>query len=278
MGIVNLTDDSFFARSRCHDTSAAMSRIELLLEEGADIIDIGACSTRPGSVAVGAEEEWRRICPLLKELKSDFPDLRLSLDTCWSSVVMKAYDLVGDFMVNDISSGEDDAEMLAVVGNLGLQYIAMHKRGNPGNMQDLTDYEDVTKEVSDYFREFSIRAREAGVRDWILDPGFGFAKTIEQNYRLLDDLDRIAAAASEGCSGRGGRRVLVGVSRKSMIYKPLGLAPEDCLSATQAVHMAALMKGADILRVHDVKEARQSVSLYYIMNQSFIQPGSKLLR
>ena len=264
MGIVNLTDDSYFAQSRCQDPEAALSRIGMLLDEGADIIDIGACSTRPGSKAVGADEEWKRLEPVLSAVACRFPDITLSIDTYWSSVVQNAYDLIGDFIVNDISAGEDDPDMLKIVGKLGLQYVAMHKRGNPENMQYLTDYKDVTEDVIYYFREFAVRADDAGVRDWILDPGFGFAKTVEQNWQLLRDLGEILRFAQNDGSSQGGRkrRCLVGVSRKSMIYKPLGIAPEDSLPATQGAHMLALMNGADILRVHDVKEARQVVTLF----------------
>ena len=263
MGIVNLTDDSYFAESRCSGTDAAIRRIGQLVSDGADIIDIGACSSRPGSVPVGADCEWERLEPVLKEVKASFPGLRISIDTYWASVVEKAYSLIGDFIVNDISAGEDDPLMLSTVGRLGLEYIAMHKRGTSVSMSSLVDYDDVTSEVIRYFRDFAIKADNAGITEWILDPGFGFAKTVEQNYRLLADLPEIAAALRENGLAP---RILVGVSRKSMIYKPLDSSPADVLPATQAVHMAALMKGADILRVHDVKEARQTVSLFEIMD------------
>lgn len=252
MGILNLTDDSFYSASRCADVDAAVSRVAAMLDEGADIIDIGACSTRPGSQPVGADQEWMRLEPVLKALKRYFPDIRISIDTYWSSVVQRVYDLIGEFIVNDISAGEDDSEMLPLVGRLGLTYIAMHKRGTSATMQDMCDYDDVVHEVAEYFRNFSVKAERLGVKDWIVDPGFGFAKTIEQNYRLLGALEDIC----------GDRRVLVGVSRKSMLYKPLGITPEEALSATQALHMAALIKGADILRVHDVKETVQTRLIY----------------
>ena len=252
MGILNLTDDSFYSASRCADVDAAVSRVAAMLDEGADIIDIGACSTRPGSQPVGADQEWLRLEPVLKALKQNFPNIRLSVDTYWSSVVRRVYDLIGDFIINDISAGEDDPEMLPTVGSLGLSYVAMHKRGTAATMQDMCDYEDIVHEVGEYFRDFALKAEKHGIKDWVLDPGFGFAKTVEQNYQLLNGLERI----------RGNQRVLVGVSRKSMIYKPLGITPEEALSATQALHMAALIKGADILRVHDVKEAVQTRLIY----------------
>ena len=188
MGIVNLTDDSYFAESRCSGTDAAIRRIGQLVSDGADIIDIGACSSRPGSVPVGADCEWERLEPVLKEVKASFPGLRISIDTYWASVVEKAYSLIGDFIVNDISAGEDDPLMLSTVGRLGLEYIAMHKRGTSVSMSSLVDYDDVTSEVIRYFRDFAIKADNAGITEWILDPGFGFAKTVEQNYRLLADL------------------------------------------------------------------------------------------
>ena len=254
MGIVNITDDSYFSESRCADVQAALSRIEELLGEGADIIDIGACSTRPGSVPVGADEEWRRLEPVLKAVKERFPGLVVSIDTYWASVVEKAYDLIGPFIVNDISAGEDDPQMLPTVGRLGLQYIAMHKRGTPENMQLHTDYADVVGEIVEYFDRFAEKAEAHGITDWVADPGFGFAKTIEQNYEVLRNLSRL----------RG--KVLVGVSRKSLIYKYFGITPEEALPATQVLHLAALQNGADILRVHDVAEAVRTVRLYRLLS------------
>ncbi len=258
MGIVNLTDDSYFAQSRCVSVPAALERISLLIEEGADIIDIGACSTRPGSLPVGADEEWRRLEPVLKAVRERFPDVVISIDTYWSEVVRKAYDLMGDFIVNDISAGEDDPQMLPAVGELGLRYIAMHKRGAPENMQDCADYDDVTRAVVEYFESFASKAAVHGIKDWILDPGFGFAKTINQNYELLRNLSDLSNLAAKP-------RILVGVSRKSMVYRYLGITPEESLPATQVLHLAALQNGADILRVHDVAEARRVVSLYRLL-------------
>ena len=264
MGIVNLTDDSYFAASRCVDVAAALKRVSLLLEEGADIIDIGACSTRPGSVPVGAEEEWRRLEPVLKAVKEAFPHVRLSIDTYWASVVRNAYDLIGDFIVNDISAGEDDPDMLPTVGELGLTYVAMHKRGTSQIMQQMTDYQDVVAEVKSYFDDFSAKADSFGIKDWILDPGIGFAKTIEQNYELIRRLGEFKEMSP---SGGKSPRVLVGVSRKSLIYKYFNISPEESLPATQVLHFAALQNGADILRVHDVSEAVRTLSLYRILSK-----------
>ncbi|MBQ7899278.1 MAG: dihydropteroate synthase [Bacteroidales bacterium] len=259
MGIVNLTDDSYFAESRCANVQAAIDRIAGLVAEGADIIDIGACSTRPGSLPVGAEEEWRRLEPVLAAFRSNFQNVTLSIDTYWASVVEKAFGLLDSFIVNDISAGEADPDMLPTVGRLGLKYVAMHMRGTPENMQQLTDYKDVVEDVLDYFKKFSKKAEIHGISDWILDPGFGFAKTLEQNYALMRGLEKIKSEMSP-------RPILVGLSRKSMIYRFLGITPEESLPATQALHMAALERGADILRVHDVAEAVRTVSLFKMLS------------
>lgn len=253
MAIVNLTDDSYFAESRCLDVEAALGRISVLLDEGADIIDVGACSTRPGSMPVGEEEEWRRLEPVLKSVRERWPDIQLSIDTYWSSVVRKAYALVGDFIVNDISAGTIDPQMLPTVGELGLTYVAMHIKGTPETMQAMADYQDVTAELVSYFSEFAMKSEIFGVKSWVLDPGFGFAKTIAQNYELIRNLAEF---------NRFGRPVLVGVSRKSMIYKRFNITPEESLPATQVLHMQALINGASILRVHDVAEARRTIDIY----------------
>ena len=257
LGIVNLTDDSYYAPSRATTCEAFLDRVRRMAAEGADIIDIGACSTRPGSQPVGAEEEWRRLEPALKALRGVFPDLRVSVDTYWASVVERVYDCIGPFLVNDISAGAYDAAMLPLVGRLGLPYIAMHLRGTPETMQSLTGYpKGVTAEVLRYFRAFAKRAAKAGVTDWILDPGFGFAKTVEQNWTLLDELDKLQVLQMP---------ILVGVSRKSMIYKRFGITPEESLPATQVAHLLALQRGATYLRVHDVAEARRTVEIYSMM-------------
>ncbi len=264
MGIVNITDDSYFAESRCLDGQSvdkAVERTGRLLEEGADIIDIGACSTRSGALQIGPDEEWRRLEPVLRALSGEFPSARISIDTYWSSVVERAYGLIGSFTVNDISAGEDDPKMLPLVGKLGLPYIAMHKKGTPGTMQSLCSYppshreglSDVSCAVSDYFDAFALRAKEYGITDWVMDPGFGFAKDLEQNWTLMREMDKIL---------KPGHKTLVGVSRKSMIYRMFGITPEESLPATQALHMAALDKGADILRVHDVAEAVRTVRIW----------------
>ena len=253
MGIVNLTDDSYFAQSRCADVDSTLCRVARMVDEGATIIDIGACSTRPGSQPVGPKEEWRRLERILVPVREAYPDLKISVDTYWAEVVSKTYDSIGDFIVNDISAGEDDPMMLPLVGKLGLRYVAMHKRGNPQTMQSLTEYDDVVGDVLSYFKSFSEKALQFEINDWVLDPGFGFAKTIDQNYEVLSRLDEFEIL---------GKPILVGISRKSMIYKMLGISPEESLPATQALHLKALQQGADILRVHDVAEAVQIIALY----------------
>ncbi len=257
MGIVNVTDDSFYEASRCMrdgklDVQEVVGRVGVMLGEGADIIDVGACSTRPGSESVDADEELRRLEQVLRAVWAAYPDVVLSVDTFRASVVERVCALAEGkkFIVNDISAGEDDPEMLPLVGKLGLQYIAMHKRGKPSEMQGLCDYGDVVEDVLQYFKEFGEKAERFGIRDWILDPGFGFAKTLEQNYELLKELRRFVAL---------GRPVLVGVSRKSMIYRLHGITPEESLAQTQVLHYEALRAGAAILRVHDVAEAVRTV-------------------
>lgn len=259
MGIVNLTDNSYYPASRMlnaeglPDIPSIIDTVGRMIEEGTGIIDIGACSTRPGSDPVGEEEEWRRLCPVIKAIRKEFPKVPVSIDTYWASVVQRAFDTIGTFYANDISAGEDDPLMLSTVGKLGLPYIAMHKRGTPKTMQSLCEYEDVTDNIVQYFRDFEKKAADAGIKDWILDPGFGFAKTIDQNYELLKNMERFEEF---------GRKTLVGISRKSMIYRLFGITPEEALPQTQVLHFEALRKGADILRVHDVAEAVRTITIY----------------
>lgn len=263
MGIINITDNSYFAESRCLNTAGnddlgrIVSRAAQMIEDGATILDIGACSTRPGSDPVGESEEWRRLEPALKAIRQEFPEIAISVDTYWPSVVRRTFDTIGPFIVNDITAGEGmydkSDEMLRAVAELGLPFVAMHMRGNPKTMQSLTEYDNVTAEVLDYFRQFASKAEAEGVKDWILDPGFGFAKTIEQNYQMLRELDHFAEL---------GKRILVGMSRKSMIFRKFSITPEESLPATQVLHYKALCLGADILRVHDVAEAVRTVALY----------------
>ena len=261
MGIVNLTDDSFFAGSRnlradgTFDEELFRGRIVNMLESGADILDLGACSTRPGSDSISEEEEWKRLDPALKILASEHSGVMVSIDTFRPSVVSRAFDIIGPFIVNDVSGGCE--EMWSLLGRLGLSYIAMHTRGTPKNMQSLTDYDNVTETVREFFVEIAEQADRHGVKDWILDPGFGFAKTVEQNWQLLREMSVLQ---------KFGKEILVGLSRKSFLFRPLGITPTEALPATQVADFIALQNGADILRVHDVAEAVRTVKLYRLLN------------
>lgn len=235
MGIINLTPDSFFPDSRCSVQDAA-ARIARMLDDGADIIDIGAVSTRPGAGDVGTEEEWRRLSPVLPMLEG----VRFSVDTTSAEIVRRVFREAGPFIVNDISAGEDDPEMLPAVAGLGLEYVAMHKRGNPRTMDSMCAYpRGVVDELTGYFRNFADRAEAMGIRNWVLDPGFGFAKTEEQNLELLERLGEFKAL---------GRPILVGIADKRFTHGDTG-----------KYHRIALRNGADILRVHDVAAAKKLV-------------------
>lgn len=271
MGIVNITDDSYFSGSRFladgrADLRAVRARIRQMIDDGADIIDVGASSSRPGAEPISAEEEWARLEPVVRLFAREFPETPLSIDTYRSDIARKANDIVAPqaivsqpLIINDISAGEDDPAMLGTVAGLGLGYIAMHKRGTPSQMTGMCGYpRGVVQEVAEYFDAFADRARMAGLRQWVIDPGFGFAKTLDQNYELLAGLERLCAT---------GQEVLVGVSRKSMIYRLLNISPEESLAPTQVVHLAALQKGASILRVHDVAEAAQTIEIYRKLNE-----------
>lgn len=260
MGILNITDDSFYEESRLLRVDGTLDEIALrykirqMLLSGVDIIDVGACSTRPGSKGVGADAEWARLSAALPVIKEEAPKTLISIDTYHASVVEKVYSLIGTFMVNDISAGRMDKKMLGAVGQRGLPYIAMHMRGTPETMAGLTDYKDgIVNEVKNFFMDFAFKADAAGIKDWYLDPGFGFAKTISQNYTLMQHLDILQELL---------RPIVVGISRKSMIYNLLGQTPDDVLAPTQALHMVALERGASILRVHDVGTARHTLVLY----------------
>lgn len=252
MAIINATEDSFFAGAR----NAGSAEIERALNEGADIIDIGACSTRPGAVPVGVEEEWHRLRNALAAVRQLDADIPVSVDTFRAEIARRALNEGAD-IVNDISGGMMDSAMDSVVAAAGAPYVIMHMRGTSQTMQSLTDYSDeggVTAAVMDFLARRISELESMGVKDIIIDPGFGFAKTVEQNYRLLSDLRVIGSALQ--------RPMLVGLSRKSMFYKPMGLTPDDVLPATCAANLLALQNGASILRVHDVAAARQVSRLY----------------
>lgn len=250
MGIVNVTPDSFFAQSRCTTETAIVERAGQMIADGADCIDVGGCSTRPGFPVATEAEEYQRLAHALQVIRKHFPAVPLSVDTFRAGIVERLYEQFGAFIVNDISAGEEDAAMTATVARLQLPYIAMHKRGNPQTMQQLTDYTDVAVEVKDYLQHKLTALHAQGVAQVIIDPGFGFAKTVEQNYALLRSLRDFTTL---------GTPLLVGISRKSLLWKLLDSTPGEMLCATSAVHLYALLHGANILRVHDVKEARQIV-------------------
>lgn len=267
MGIININSNSFFKESRFTNSAAIEKRIHSMIEDGADIIDLGACSTRPGSTPITAEEEWDLLKDALNVIKNNFTtsNIRFSIDTFRSEIVKRAYGEIGDFIVNDISAGEDDINMLKLVGELKLNYIAMHKRGTPENMQELTNYPNgVVNEVIEYFKNFEQKATEFGITNYVIDPGFGFAKTLEQNYELFNGLPTIKEELYQFCQKK--RDILVGISRKSMIYKALNILPDESLEATTALNLQALLLGANILRVHDVKQAKQCCRLYELLS------------
>ena len=261
MAIVNATPDSFYASSRTQSHKAVAERVEKALNEGAAILDIGGYSSRPDAEDVSVEEEWQRVEMALSAAKEVSGDTPISIDTFRAEIIRRATDRFGEVIVNDITAGQGDKEMLATVVERKLPYIAMHMRGTPQTMQQQTQYTDVVAEVVAELQERLSAIDKAGIeRSRVaLDPGFGFAKTVEQNYELLAGLHRLTELAQP---------LLVGVSRKSMIYKPLGITPDEALSATQAVHWEALRQGATLLRVHDVAEAVQTIKLYEKFNQN----------
>ncbi len=245
MGILNITPDSFYDGGKYKDENSILSRVEKMLSEGATFIDVGAYSSRPGADAVSETEELHRIIPIVKLLVNRIPAINLSVDTFRSEVARQCI-LNGAAMINDISGGTLDTEMLPTVAKLKVPYIMMHMRGTPQNMQKNTSYNDVLKEILFYFSERVHSARVLGIKDIIIDPGFGFAKTLEQNYELLQNMDLLKTLNLP---------ILAGISRKSMIYKTLNTDAENALNGTTALNMIALRQGANILRVHDVKEA-----------------------
>lgn len=253
MTIVNVTPDSFFAGSRTPDWLDVERRVRDAVEAGASVIDVGGYSSRPGADEVSPEEEWRRVDLGVGAVRSLSPDLPVSIDTFRSSVAARTIHKYGKVIINDISAGELDPLIVDVVAEHDVPYVAMHMKGDPRTMQSMTDYRDIVAEVVDYFRERTAQLRERGVRRIVVDPGFGFAKTLEQNYELLRGLHRLAEL---------GYPVLAGVSRKSMIYKLLGTTPAEALNGTTALHWECLRQGAVILRAHDTREAVEVVRMF----------------
>lgn len=258
MGILNVTPDSFFTDSRSFDADAISHRVATMVAEGADMIDIGAYSSRPGAGEVSVTEEMQRLERGMAIVRKIAPSILVSVDTFRADVARYAVESLGVDMVNDISAGLLDDNMVATVAQLKVPYIAMHMRGTPATMSEMTQYDNV---VADVMRELSQRINEftlAGINDIIIDPGFGFAKTTEQNYELLQNLELFHEL---------GYPLLVGVSRKSMIYRALGVTPDDALNGTTVVNTIALQAGASILRVHDVKQAVEAVKIMMLTNK-----------
>lgn len=251
MGIINVTPDSFYSGSRKKAVEDVLHSAEKMLAEGAAILDIGGQSTRPGSENVGMEAELSRIIPAIEAINKQFPESFISIDTYYAKVAAEAVN-AGACIVNDISSGTIDEQMIPVAASLQVPYIAMHMKGTPQNMQQQAHYEDVSLEVLDFFIAKTEECRKAGINDMIVDAGFGFAKTIAHNFSLLKNLAIFKILQ---------KPVLVGLSRKATVYKTLGITPEEALNGTTVLNTIALINGASILRVHDVKEAVEAIDL-----------------
>jgi len=249
MGIMNITPDSFYSGSRLSSVDSVRSRAREIVEEGGALIDVGAYSSRPNADHISAQEEMERLRPALKVLRDEFSDMPVSVDTFRADVAKMCVEEYGVAIVNDISGGQLDGDMFRTVAALQVPYILMHMHGTPATMQSLTDYEDIAVDILDYFVERVGELRGLGLHDIILDPGYGFSKTLEQNYELL--------SRQEETFGELELPILVGISRKSMIYKLFGTTPEEALNGTTALNMYSVMHGADILRVHDVWEAAE---------------------
>ncbi len=253
MGILNVTPDSFYAGSRQADEAAVAQRIETILAEGGTIVDIGGYSSRPDAAEVTETDEWQRIEPALKRMQKNYPDIPISVDTFRAAIARRSVEEYGVALINDISGGMLDPQMFETVASLQVPYILMHMRGTPQTMQQHTDYDDLMEEIMLYFAEKVRMLRQLGVNDVILDPGFGFAKTLGQNYELMRSLAEFSLHFDTP--------LLVGISRKSMIYRLLNTTPEESLNGTTVLNTYALLNGADILRVHDVKAAAEAIEI-----------------
>lgn len=253
MGILNVTPDSFFSESRCNnDSDKIKARVHEILEQGAKIIDIGGYSSRPGAIDITPEEEYNRLAKGLEVIKRIAPEAIISVDTFRAEVARRCVKDWGVDIINDISGGTLDNDMFETVAELNIPYILMHMRGTPSTMQQFTQYDDVTNDViNELSKKYDI-LQQKGIKDIIIDPGFGFSKTIEQNYEMMNHLERFSSIKAP---------ILVGISRKSMIYKALNLTPETSLNGTTVLNTIATLKGAHILRVHDVKEAVEAVKI-----------------
>jgi dihydropteroate synthase len=251
MGVVNVNNDSFYKGSRFQNLDAISNKVDRMIEEGADIIDIGGQSTRPGSERISADEELKRVMPVFEMLSKKHNKALLSIDT-YDSAIAKEMVLAGASIVNDISAGEMDKKMLETVATLRVPFIAMHMKGVPETMHQSIQYENIVTDVLDFFINKISQCRDAGIADIIIDPGFGFGKTIAHNFQILKSLEIFKML---------GKPVMTGISRKSTIYKTLDISADDALNGTTVMNTIALLNGANILRVHDVKEAREAVTL-----------------
>ncbi|MGV8994369.1 MAG: dihydropteroate synthase [Flavobacterium sp.] len=257
MGILNITQNSFFDGGKWNSFEKILSHVEQMLNDGATFIDVGAYSSKPNAEFISEEQEIAQIVPVIKLLLEKFPNILISIDT-FRAKVAEICIIEGAAIINDISAGNLDEQMLPTIAKLQVPYIMMHMRGNPQTMQSLTDYENLIKEVLFYFSEKIAEARTLGINDIIVDPGYGFSKTLEQNYELMQQSELLKLLELP---------ILVGVSRKSMIYKALDTTADNALNGTTFLHAIALTKGASILRVHDVKEAVEAVKLFGILSQ-----------
>ncbi len=259
MAIINVTPDSFFEGSRTSERESIEQRVCEAVKAGATILDVGGYSSRPGADDVSMEEEWRRVELGVSVAREVAPEVMVSVDTFRAEIVRRVVVNFGRVIVNDITAGEADEEMFSVVAELDLPYIAMHMRGTPQSMQGLTEYGDIVEDVVNYFADRVEELKKAGVKEIVLDPGFGFAKNTEQNYELMKGLNRVAQL---------GYPMLVGVSRKSMIYRVLETTPDNALSGTIALNWEALRQGATILRVHDTREAVETLRIFEKYNEA----------
>lgn len=251
MGILNLTSDSFYAGSRVQNLEAIKDKAMQMIVDGADILDLGAQSSRPGSTRFSAEEELEKLLPAIETILKIFPGAILSIDTYHSKVAQECVS-AGAAIINDISGGEMDKEMISIVGKLKIPYICMHMKGVPETMQHQAHYEDVVREILDFFIKKMEECKLAGIKDLLIDPGFGFGKNIAHNFRLLKNLSVFKMLD---------KPIVAGISRKSTIYKTLKIPVEDSLNGTTVLNTIALMNGASVIRVHDVKEAKEVISL-----------------
>ncbi len=253
MGIVNVTPDSFYEGSKMEDETVMLSAVEKMVKDGVTIVDVGAVSTRPGAQLISTKVELERLLPAVLAIRKNFPELPISIDTFRSWVAVRVIDEIGPIVVNDISGGSLDSKMFETIGRLKVPYILSHIQGIPQNMQEEPQYDDIIKDISSYFSEKVKRLSKLGVVDVILDPGFGFGKNLDHNFDLLNRLDSFKVFQLP---------VMVGLSRKSMIWKALETVPEEALNGTSVANTMALLGGADILRVHDVKEAVEAIKIF----------------